>query len=192
MAEPIFEALRELCEAITELGGRGGTAELSLRVIRATNEAKGLLHVHPSDDERAEPPAPAPVADHLRSATEAAALLRQPAHHDLTTIAPLLWLLWHHQGARSSIGQPIRRYLGIGQFERLTPEQITAASQYQGLAPVEPHLLVPVAERSWEREGLAQWLDELGHRYADLHSPSFPRISQHRRCRKARPSASNP
>lgn len=36
----------------------------------------------------------------------------------------LLWTLYHHQGASSYVGQPIRRALGIGQFDHLTPEQI--------------------------------------------------------------------
>lgn len=36
----------------------------------------------------------------------------------------LLWTLYHHQGANSDIGQPIRRALGIGRHDRLTPEQI--------------------------------------------------------------------
>ena len=58
--------------------------------------------------------------------------LEEPAtSHDLADIAPLLWVLWHHLGGRSPVGQPIRRYLGIGQFKRLTPEQLAMAKQYQ-------------------------------------------------------------
>ena len=39
----------------------------------------------------------------------------------------LLLMLWHHQGGKSEIGQPIRALLGIGQFDDLTPEQIEIA-----------------------------------------------------------------
>lgn len=44
----------------------------------------------------------------------------------------LLWLLYHHQGSSSEIGQPIRQALGIGQFDDLSLEQIqegTAAAR---------------------------------------------------------------
>ncbi len=34
--------------------------------------------------------------------------------------AAALWSLWHHQGASSVVGQPIRKLLGMGQRERLT------------------------------------------------------------------------
>jgi len=36
----------------------------------------------------------------------------------------LLWTLYHHQGGSSHIGQPIRKLLGIGQHDHMTPEQI--------------------------------------------------------------------
>jgi len=39
----------------------------------------------------------------------------------------LLWTLYHHQGGHSEVGQPIRRALGIGQYDHMTPEQIEAA-----------------------------------------------------------------
>ena len=41
--------------------------------------------------------------------------------------AALLWVLWHHQGASSPIGQPIRFALGMGQHERLTDAQVAQA-----------------------------------------------------------------
>ncbi len=50
--------------------------------------------------------------------------------HDLTSAAPLLWVLWHHLGASSPVGQPIRRYLGMGQHDRMTPEGIEAATRW--------------------------------------------------------------
>ena len=48
-------------------------------------------------------------------------------------VGPLLWVLWHHQGSKSPVGQAIRKYLGMGQFESMTDRQIGSANQYQEL-----------------------------------------------------------
>lgn len=45
-------------------------------------------------------------------------------------LAPLLWVLWHHQGGKSDVGQPIRKYLGMGQFERMSDKQIDVAKHW--------------------------------------------------------------
>lgn len=42
----------------------------------------------------------------------------------------LLWVLWHHQGANSQVGQPIRALLGIPRHARLNPGQIAAAKRF--------------------------------------------------------------
>ena len=42
----------------------------------------------------------------------------------------LLWLLWHHQGASSPTGQPIRRALGIDQHAPMTEAQIEAGQRF--------------------------------------------------------------
>jgi hypothetical protein len=47
--------------------------------------------------------------------------------------AALLFALWHHQGASSPVGQPIRAMLGIGEFDHLDQEQLTTA---RGLMPL--------------------------------------------------------
>lgn len=47
--------------------------------------------------------------------------------------AALLFALWHHQGASSPVGQPIRAMLGIGEHDHLDQEQLTAA---RGLLPL--------------------------------------------------------
>lgn len=57
----------------------------------------------------------------------------------------LLWTLWHHQGGSSPIGQPIRRALGMGQFDPMTPEQIECGQRF-GTA----------ASREWVQEGGAR------------------------------------
>lgn len=41
----------------------------------------------------------------------------------------LLWALYYHQGGSSEVGQPIRRFLGIGEYDHLTPEQIAEAKK---------------------------------------------------------------
>lgn len=42
----------------------------------------------------------------------------------------LLWVLWHHQGGNSPVGQPIRTVLGIGRFDRLTDDQVADAKRW--------------------------------------------------------------
>jgi len=49
----------------------------------------------------------------------------------------LLWALYHHQGANSPVGQPIRAALGIGQHDHMTPEQIALAKAAASL-PFNP------------------------------------------------------
>ncbi|MBU9318964.1 Lar family restriction alleviation protein, partial [Burkholderia multivorans] len=41
--------------------------------------------------------------------------------------AALLWVLYHHQGGSSPVGQPIRFALGMGAHEALKPSQVAAA-----------------------------------------------------------------
>lgn len=41
----------------------------------------------------------------------------------------LLFALWHHQGGSSEVGQPIRKFLGIGEYDHLTQEQIAEAKE---------------------------------------------------------------
>jgi hypothetical protein len=47
--------------------------------------------------------------------------------------AMLLNVLWHHQGGSSPVGQPLRKLLGIGQFNYLTEEQVSEARWIDGL-----------------------------------------------------------
>ena len=39
----------------------------------------------------------------------------------------LLWVLYHHQGGSSTIGQPIRKLLGIGEHDHMTRQQVEKA-----------------------------------------------------------------
>lgn len=56
-----------------------------------------------------------------------------------TARAALLWVLWHHQGASSKVGQPIRFALGMGQHEHLNHHQVTEAKRWESLGtPITP------------------------------------------------------
>ena len=44
--------------------------------------------------------------------------------------AALLWVLWHHQGGSSPIGQPLRFALGMGADERLSESQVREAKRW--------------------------------------------------------------
>lgn len=50
--------------------------------------------------------------------------LEAQAAHIKELEAACINALYHHQGASSVVGQPIRKVLGIGQFDRLTDAQI--------------------------------------------------------------------
>lgn len=53
--------------------------------------------------------------------------LANAAAHNRKLEGLLLWTLYHHQGGKSNIGQPIRAALGIGEHDHLTPVQIDQA-----------------------------------------------------------------
>lgn len=46
-------------------------------------------------------------------------------------VAMLLWVLWHHQGGNSDVGQPIRKHLGIGRFDHLAEAQVAEAKRIE-------------------------------------------------------------
>ncbi|UVS87023.1 hypothetical protein EFP18_23360 [Burkholderia glumae] len=67
--------------------------------------------------------------------------------------AAIAWVLWHHQGASSFVGQPIRYALGMGQYEELSDAQIAEAKAIARLCkfPGKQHstsqaVAAPVAE----------------------------------------------
>lgn len=47
-----------------------------------------------------------------------------------TARAAISWVLWHHQGGSSAIGQPLRYALGMGDHEELSAQQISEAKRY--------------------------------------------------------------
>ena len=50
---------------------------------------------------------------------------------DESVRAALLYVLWHHQGGSSDVGQPIRLMLGLGQHERMSERQVAEARLVQ-------------------------------------------------------------
>lgn len=47
-----------------------------------------------------------------------------------TARAALLWVLWHHQGGSSPVGQPLRFALGMGAHDRLNAHQVAEAKRW--------------------------------------------------------------
>ncbi|ENM0054880.1 hypothetical protein AB6M49_003093 [Stenotrophomonas maltophilia] len=53
-----------------------------------------------------------------------------------TARAAIAWVLWHHQGGSSPVGQPLRFSLGMGQHDRMTDHQIAEAKRFAAWAGV--------------------------------------------------------
>ncbi|MBO3002273.1 Lar family restriction alleviation protein [Stenotrophomonas maltophilia] len=51
-----------------------------------------------------------------------------------TARAAIAWVLWHHQGGSSPVGQPLRFALGMGQHDRMTDHQIAEAKRFAAWA----------------------------------------------------------
>jgi hypothetical protein len=54
-----------------------------------------------------------------------------------TARAALLWVLWHHQGGSSPVGQPIRYALGMDAHEHLSKHQVQEAKRWAALTKSE-------------------------------------------------------
>lgn len=50
-----------------------------------------------------------------------------------TARAALLWVLWHHQGGSSQIGQAMRFALGMGAYDRMSEHQVSEAKRWAAL-----------------------------------------------------------
>ena len=69
------------------------------------------------------------LAQHLRDAIDLRAEVEALRADVALKRDLLLWTLYHHQGGSSAVSQTIRKALGIGQFDHLTPEQIADAAR---------------------------------------------------------------
>lgn len=74
--------------------------------------------------------------DIARLLDEAAAALRQPGPTEMqaeftdTSRDALAWVLWHHQGGSSPVGQPIRLALGLGAHDELPGHMVAGAKRW--------------------------------------------------------------
>lgn len=68
----------------------------------------------------------------MTDTTDKAAIEMSPDFTDMARAA-LLWVLWHHQGGSSPIGQPIRYALGMGANDRLSDWQISEAKRWAAM-----------------------------------------------------------
>lgn len=81
--------------------------------------------------------------------------------------AALLWVLWHHQGGSSPVGQPIRYALGLGAHEPLTSRHAEKAKKWAaqaGATTAEFHAATaaqPVAVPADERRQLQHLLADI-------------------------------
>ena len=51
-----------------------------------------------------------------------------------TARAALLWVLWHHQGSSSPVGQPLRFALGMGAHDHLNDRQVSEAKRWAAIS----------------------------------------------------------
>ena len=65
-----------------------------------------------------------------REVDEELRALRGTAPFTDTARSALLWVLWHHQGGSSPVGQPLRFALGMDAHQRLTDAQVQEAKQW--------------------------------------------------------------
>jgi len=92
-----------------------------------------------------------------------------------TARAALLWVLWHHQGGSSPVGQPIRFALGMGQHDRLNDHQLAEAKRWEKLHPVNPAVWArgPEPLTSAQRRTL---LDRLGARAEGMDGETWDQM----------------
>jgi Protein of unknown function (DUF551) len=119
--------LRESPEAIREWLQRRGLAKLAAptvdraieALVSALAESKGWMRSY---------------ADSIiRDAIDRATTEMSPEFTD-TSRAALAWVLWHHQGSSSEIGQAMRFALGMGATERMSEHHVAEAKRWASLA----------------------------------------------------------
>lgn len=97
-----------------------------------------------------------------------------------TARAALLWVLWHHQGGSSPVGQPIRFALGMGQHDRLNEHQLAEAKRWERLHPANPAVFprgpepltleaINAMAREHPAEDLCGWSYRMGIADAERH-----------------------
>jgi hypothetical protein len=73
-----------------------------------------------------------------RAASPVPAPVEMTAEFTDTSRAALAWVLWHHQGASSEIGQAMRFALGMGRTDRMSERQVAEAKRWAALGAQPP------------------------------------------------------
>ena len=92
-----------------------------------------------------------------------------------TARAALMWVLWHHQGGSSPVGQSIRFALGMGQHDRLNEHQLAEAKRWERLHPVNPAVWARRQE-PMSKEQRRILLDHLGARAEGLDGETWDQM----------------
>ncbi|MDY4296789.1 MULTISPECIES: hypothetical protein [unclassified Xanthomonas] len=74
------------------------------------------------------------VQDYARAAVSACLLVEVSPDFTDTARGALAWVLWHHQGGSSPVGQPLRFALGMGDYDPMSESQIAEAKRYAAWA----------------------------------------------------------
>ena len=77
-----------------------------------------------------------------------------------TARAALLWVLWHHQGGSSDVGQPVRFALGMGQYEKMNAHQVREAKRWAALNPKPTPEAPAQASAVDERAAFEAWYSQ--------------------------------
>lgn len=82
-----------------------------------------------------------------------------------TARAAIAWVLWHHQGGSSPVGQPLRVALGMGQHDRLTDHQVSEAKRFAAFAGATTggfhhHKAAQAVDLGQFRQPVQDWLDD--------------------------------
>jgi hypothetical protein len=124
------EALKRAIEALEEiaLAGMSGSGQESEDGMRAWHARRAWEFIGIA----------ARALDPLRAAlTQATASEGEPVECSPeftdTARAALLWVLWHHQGGSSPVGQPLRYALGMGAHDHLNATQVSEAKRWAAI-----------------------------------------------------------
>lgn len=135
------EKLKALDEAVDTLASeRAANAMLTDEIETLRQRVKELIDINYELEEQARA-LKAGAYDGKKVAELKACRQGEPveasamSHHSR---AMLLNIIWHHQGAGSAVGQPLRRMLGIEQFARLTDDQVSEAKWIECLLSAAP------------------------------------------------------
>ncbi len=104
-----------------------------------------------------------------------------------TARSALLWVLWHHQGGSSPVGQPIRYALGMDAHEHLSAHQVQEAKRWAATAkadssdfrrvPVEPVNARLLEALKWAADNPgddAYWIEQARAAIASAESQAGP------------------